>query len=304
MIERLFAQVADLKDSLYFYNMGQKRNSVLVVVFNLCLMALATICVCVYGELQLNADVFDLAIEASSVLVHFMIFSMIALIRLRKQLKMWILSGSLAMQLGLYLNIIDEFIFVSAKGWEIWGDSLFLIGTLFLAYGIALWINHTYRASTLDGLTGVYNRRFFESILRHFLNKSAKQKLHGCMVFFDLDDFKKVNDQWGHVVGDKVLRQIAQTVKLQLRDGDVVCRSGGEEFEIFLPGSSIEQAKMVAGRLLDSFHKLHSAELPIVTASFGVTEIQNNDTVEAIRKRSDEAMYNAKNTGKAQVRVF
>ena len=300
----MFAQINDLKDSLYFYNMGKTRNSVFIVVLNLCLMVLATISVCVFGELQLNADVFDLVIEASSVIVHFMIFAMIALIRLRKQLKIWILSGSLLMQLGLYLNIIDEFVFVSTKGWEIWGDSLFLIGTLFLAYGIALWINHTYKASTLDGLTGAYNRRFFESMLRHFLDKPSKQKTHGCMVFFDLDDFKKINDKWGHVIGDEVLKRVTETVKLQLRDGDVVCRSGGEEFEVFLPGSSIVQAKMVAGRLLDSFHMLEKFELPLVTASFGVTEIKQNDTVEDIRKRSDEAMYNAKHTGKARVRVF
>jgi diguanylate cyclase len=149
-----------------------------------------------------------------------------------------------------------------------------------------------------DALTGLYNRRAGESFLANLL---AAPDPSDALILFDIDRFKTINDTHGHPVGDAVLREVAARCAALLRKSDVFARWGGEEFLILVRGSGEAGAKRVA----DDLRKAISAE-PIetvgkVTASFGVSRFQNDDTLASWLKRADEGLYEAKETGRDRV---
>ena len=127
-------------------------------------------------------------------------------------------------------------------------------------------------------------------------------------MIMDIDHFKKINDTYGHLVGDRVLIAVAKSILHCLRPTDMPVRYGGEEFTIFLPGTSIENAKIVGERLRASIESM-KIQLPdqddsiSVTISVGFTERKDGDTVETIIKRADDALYYAKEAGRNKVCV-
>lgn len=154
--------------------------------------------------------------------------------------------------------------------------------------------------TTLDPLTKVYNRYALQEHLEVILSKS---QLHSdiFVLMIDIDDFKKINDRFGHIAGDKVLIFIAKILKKTLREGDRVYRYGGEEFIILLNRTDIEGARLVAERLLmlcRNNKPLFQNQQIAVTLSIGLTKIHVNDTMDALIDRSDTALYRAKNNGK------
>lgn len=163
--------------------------------------------------------------------------------------------------------------------------------------------------ATRDGLTGCLNRRaFFDQADPVF----AMAVGHGqplCCIMTDIDRFKSINDKFGHSVGDEVIRNVARVLGAGLRDGDLLCRYGGEEFCILLPESSIEQAQRVAERLREQVQAegnagLRVAEPPSVTGSFGVALLDlRDDGLAALIERADQALYTAKNSGRNRVVV-
>ena len=152
--------------------------------------------------------------------------------------------------------------------------------------------------SIMDQLTGVYNRRHFMDVLdseiAHF--KKYKQNFHVMMI--DLDGFKQVNDNNGHLFGDEVLRKVAQQIKKTTRDYDVIARYGGEEFCVLVSHLNPEDSITIAERI-----RLHVENLELrndvhMTVSIGVATYIENDTSEMILRRADESMYEAKARGK------
>lgn len=151
----------------------------------------------------------------------------------------------------------------------------------------------------IDFLTGLVNRRRFERALLELLNDLQTKNYPFSLVLLDIDDFKQINDRFGHPVGDAVLQEIATILKTFLRANAIPSRIGGEEFAVILPGSELEAAEHIAERLRRAIENRNFDTQDLkVTASFGVTQAKKTDTLESIFDRVDKALYEAKKMGK------
>lgn len=159
--------------------------------------------------------------------------------------------------------------------------------------------------TSLDPLTKVFNRYALQEHLKVILEKENLDfDIFALMI--DVDNFKMINDKFGHIAGDKVLIFIAKLLKKALRDGDRVYRFGGEEFIILLNRTDLEGAKLVAERLLTLCRNnkpLFQNQQIAVTLSIGLTKVTENDSVDRIIERSDAALYRAKNGGKDRLEM-
>lgn len=159
--------------------------------------------------------------------------------------------------------------------------------------------------ATVDGLTGTYNRAHFLDLFNQELRREERYGLPLCLLVFDLDHFKAINDNYGHQAGDRVLVEFSRVVSSTLRDTDIFGRLGGEEFGVVLLQTDREGAKLLAERLRTAVEKMRIAsegsEIE-VTVSIGGTEWARNDRkVEVIMNRADNALYQAKRSGRNQV---
>ncbi len=151
-----------------------------------------------------------------------------------------------------------------------------------------------------DHLTSLYNRRVIEKIQDRIKNKNI------CAIILDIDDFKKINDTFGHPVGDKVLKKLATTLSFHLRDDDLIIRWGGEEFLILLENmKNIEMAKNLAEKLRKTINKIVIDNHLQFTASFGIScdFIDDITSLNRLIKEADEALYRAKKSGKNRVEI-
>ncbi|MCD4667831.1 MAG: GGDEF domain-containing protein [Sulfurimonas sp.] len=159
------------------------------------------------------------------------------------------------------------------------------------------------RNSNLDSLTNVFNRRALTNHLENICSKqNLKYELH--LLVLDIDDFKKINDTYGHIAGDKILIFLTNILKKTLRDGDKIFRYGGEEFILILNRIDSIHCKKIANRLIEliSSNKLiYKGESLNITISIGSTTYHNNDTPESLIARADKALYKAKKTGKNKI---
>ncbi len=149
-----------------------------------------------------------------------------------------------------------------------------------------------------DPLTNLYNRYKFSRLFE--LSHKAMVEREGVMslVMVDVDFFKKINDTYGHGVGDKVLVSISELFLLLLRDEDIVCRWGGEEFVILLPSTNLQNAMALSQKLRTRIEQMHVEMVERVTASFGITEVRAEDNLKSAVDRADNALYRAKNAGR------
>ena len=168
--------------------------------------------------------------------------------------------------------------------------------------------------ATLDALTGYNNRHQFEKRLKETTASSKRQNQPLCCIMSDIDYFKKVNDTYGHSVGDFVLKSVAKTMKKELRESDIPSRYGGEEFVFLLPHTNLEEAKVVAQRLRSCVeakkiniedYKIKDVKEISVTISIGVSEFnKQNKEYTDLYKQADSALYKAKESGRNRVVVF
>jgi diguanylate cyclase (GGDEF)-like protein len=149
-----------------------------------------------------------------------------------------------------------------------------------------------------DTLTGINNRRAFENNLSELITRSSRYHEIFSMLIFDIDDFKKLNDQYGHDVGDTVLVELVDRVQSIVRDVDTLCRWGGEEFTILMPQTSQEGALKMAERCRSVVADTPFDEVGQVTISLGVTCYRPKDNERKLFKRADDALYQAKSQGK------
>jgi len=155
-----------------------------------------------------------------------------------------------------------------------------------------------------DSLTSLYNRRMFESLFTKEIHRAKRYSYPLSIVLFDIDDFKKFNDTYGHTIGDEILVDIAVITQSNVRDSDVISRWGGEEFIIIFPESDLEETTKKADILKNVIsNKVFSNSLHI-TCSFGVTSYIDNDTEESFFQRCDRALYKAKELGKNNVQTI
>ncbi|EER22124.1 MULTISPECIES: PleD family two-component system response regulator [spotted fever group] len=157
-----------------------------------------------------------------------------------------------------------------------------------------------------DGLTGLFNRRYFDIHLKQMIEKANKESIKLYLLMCDIDNFKHVNDTYGHQAGDKVLTIVSRILKNTLRITDLIARFGGEEFIILLTDIDISKAIETAERVrvkieCMDFHIEDQIEPLKKTISIGVTEYKKEESIESFIERADKAMYEAKTTGKNKV---
>jgi diguanylate cyclase (GGDEF)-like protein len=156
-----------------------------------------------------------------------------------------------------------------------------------------------------DPLTKIYNRRAYDKKAKEEMERYLRYKNIFSMMLFDVDHFKKVNDIYGHDIGDKCLKEIIKRVKPGLRATDFLARFGGEEFIVLLPETSKKESAIVAEKirkLVEKIEFFHKKERVSITISIGVTQVKNKDkSIDDIFKRLDNAMYKAKKNGRNRV---
>jgi len=159
-----------------------------------------------------------------------------------------------------------------------------------------------YRLMTVDGLTQVYNRRYFNEALEREFNRSKRYGRALSLIVFDIDHFKKVNDTHGHLAGDNLLRHLAFAVRSRLRREDIFARTGGEEFAVLLPEIVLEGARATAEkarRIVEQTPLVFDKVTISCTVSLGVAMAEDADSApEDLYKRADERLYDAKQTGR------
>jgi diguanylate cyclase (GGDEF)-like protein len=154
-----------------------------------------------------------------------------------------------------------------------------------------------------DSLTGIANRRYFIELADAEINRAGRYKHPFTVVHIDLDNFKTVNDRFGHSVGDALLRLVVSTIRNNIRATDIVARLGGDEFVILLPETGPEPAGIITDKIQKiSLDLMQKHQWPVTLSLGVVTFIQPPSTVDEMLKISDELMYAAKNNGKNTIR--
>ena len=153
-----------------------------------------------------------------------------------------------------------------------------------------------------DPLTDLFNRRYLDEISDNIISLAHRLSNHTSILMIDIDNFKHVNDIFGHDIGDKVLKTLAKLFLNTVRKSDIPIRFGGEEFIIILPNADAKNAQIIAEKLRTKIEKLvikikKNIEVTF-TISIGVSEIRATDTFKTALKRADEALYEAKSNGK------
>ena len=161
-----------------------------------------------------------------------------------------------------------------------------------------------YRMTIVDGLTQIHNKRYlFESLEREIIRARRHERALSVLMF-DIDYFKRINDHYGHLAGDHVLRELAETVQSRIRRDEVFARYGGEEFVIVLPETTMEGATALAESLRERVAQhtfVFQGERIPVTVSIGCAPVQPNDGATELIQRADEKLYEAKRAGRNRV---
>lgn len=164
------------------------------------------------------------------------------------------------------------------------------------------------RFATIDALTGLHNRGWLDDMFSREIKRTERDQLPLCLVMLDVDNFKKFNDEYGHLAGDRALVKVGESIRAPLRPNDLVARFGGEEFSVLLPETTLEHALIVAERLRENvagtdMGTLDTVKLPGVTISLGIAEYKLGFELDTMIAAADVAMYHAKRNGRNCVEV-
>ncbi len=159
-------------------------------------------------------------------------------------------------------------------------------------------------SATTDKLTGIANRAMFEQVVERYIDRKKLQGEPFVLIFFDIDHFKSVNDNFGHDEGDQVLQNLTQLIENNIRDRDFFARWGGEEFILLLNHSTLEMGMKIAENLRQLVEKYDFNPVEHLSCSFSVVEFKISDTVESLLKRADIVLYRAKAAGRNCVKKY
>ena len=161
-----------------------------------------------------------------------------------------------------------------------------------------------YKASIKDELTRAFNRRYLRKLFPAEHEKSKDKNYRMSLIMFDIDFFKKINDTYGHDVGDKVLTKVVEVAEKHIRKEDFLFRIGGEEFVVMLAGADKNKAYQIAEEIRKDIKQYAFDEGFSVTVSFGVTEVEEDDDLETALKRADKALYESKREGRDRTTIY
>ena len=198
---------------------------------------------------------------------------------------------------------------------NLWIDIVIPVAAIVFAFLVAYIVKyiiksrdfeHQYKLATTDGLTQLYNHRYFQEQMQMQIANASRYGNEFSLIIVDIDHFKKFNDTYGHQAGDAVLRQVAQTLKMNIRMTDIVCRYGGEEMSIILTNTDRQEAIMNAKRMCNEvakkMFKLNATDTTHVTISLGVSTFpQDGETSQQLVEVADQGLYYAKEHGRNQV---
>lgn len=243
---------------------------------------------------------------ALSILLALLITSVVSRVSSAFAASMMSLSAYLIYILIAYYSMKFEHLWL-----EVIYPLIFSIAAFTCAYIIKYLIKsrdfeQQYRLATTDGLTELYNHRYFQEQIRMQVEQSKRYNNNFSLIIIDIDFFKKFNDTFGHQSGDAVLRQVAQTLKKNVRATDIVCRYGGEEMSIILPNTgkdeALSTAQKICERVANRKFKLSGDRETNVTISLGVSTFPfDGNSASAIIEEADKRLYNAKHNGRNQV---
>jgi diguanylate cyclase (GGDEF)-like protein len=281
-----------------------ERNRAFAVLFLVLLISVFT----AYHYPYATPNAVDIVLEITN--VSALIYLLLTFEQLREDsgiYKVLFLSMSLLV-VGNSIDLLDEF-FVIDGILDITEDIVKSLGFILFIFACIHWgkhhkqqLAHMRHLAEIDSLTGVPNRRTFLKLTAEYFELNEKDSLHVSLFVIDVDDFKDINDTYGHPFGDEILIEIANTIKLALRKGDYVARLGGEEFVVFLKDADSEEATVTAERIrlnVQNLNIYHNYKYVKCTVSIGIsTSSRHLLGFEELYHRADEAMYKAKSLGK------
>lgn len=159
------------------------------------------------------------------------------------------------------------------------------------------------RQATIDPLTGIFNRLRFNDLLVQGMDEARRYQFPISLIMFDIDHFKTVNDSYGHLVGDRVLKEIVAVIGTIIRKVDIFARWGGDEFMVLSTHTDRESMRILAEKMRLAAETCRIEDCHPITCSFGVTKLMDQDTIESFTGRVDATLYLAKNQGRNRVRV-
>lgn len=161
--------------------------------------------------------------------------------------------------------------------------------------------NEILKISIIDPVTNIYNRAKFNEELKNWIVQSGSENKPLSLTLFDIDNFKKVNDNYGHLVGDAVMKNLTVIVKNLISYDDVFARWGGDEFVVLYPGLCIEEAKSLTERIKVGIQNNSLKKVQGITCSFGLVQMKKEDTSDSLLQRADNLLYEAKKSGKNRI---
>ncbi len=186
-----------------------------------------------------------------------------------------------------------------------YGESIGILGMTSSIKSLIERSDHYKDLALIDPLTKLWNRRYFFTTFNEILNPTNKKR-DITLILFDLDNFKRLNDNYGHPVGDKVLKEVGRVLKSSFRDRDIVARLGGDEFAVLLTRLEKEKAPKIIKRLKEKIKAIsisnENVEIKDIGVSIGVTHIKEDDfNYHSMYSRADKALYEAKELGKDRI---
>jgi len=231
-----------------------------------------------------------------SFLIHndndFIILTLLPVQNIKKEIVAYVVQYKVSPLIkALYLNMLYTALFLTILAFL-----LTFIAALFLANYLQVK-----KAAIYDLLTGIFNRSQFNAFFEQYMAQSRRYNEPLSLIFFDIDHFKRVNDTYGHEIGDAVLKELTKLIQMSIRESDTFARWGGEEFTILLPKTSLQEAVQIAEKLRQIIQN-HTFPLPQrITCSFGVIEVEPNADVHSALQQVDKSLYKAKATGRNKV---
>ncbi len=252
-----------------------------------------------------NVDWYSVFAEGFVTLIIVLALTLSDKLHEQRAIYLPLMIGFTCLLVSSITDVLDEFLVQPTWVTTLFEDVLQILGYSAVVFGLYRWNRYhmdleeelQYQVIT-DYLTGILNRRGFMDRFESELQISQRYGNALSLIWFDLDKFKEVNDQFGHHVGDEVLRLISQEAQKVIRRVDIFSRMGGEEFCVLMPQTKLDGALEVAEKLRHAFEQCNCPGGITITASFGVAEHLPGEDSDHFLKRADNALYRSKEEGR------